>query len=124
MTEPLWYAGRAEVTGTGAAAVSRDLLNWAHPEKPQSWVIEVFITTPAGAGMAGTVTMSSTCRHAQGGLELAWAAGANGFARLIFGAQGDSGTVSVATATAGPVNFNGSVLQVSSTPINSAVTAW
>ena len=118
--EPLWFAARANVAGIASA----DLINWAHPNKPQGWVIEILVFDTVGGG-AGEISMTSTTRHAQGGLVLPFAVGATGYARLIFGAQGDSGSIKVTGATGGSVfQFNASVLQVTSTPVGSNVTAW
>ena len=118
---PLWYAARANVVGIGGA----DLINWAHPERPQSWVAEVLVFDSSLVGSAGTLTMSSTTRHARGGLSLAFTTGAQGYARLIFGAQGDSGSIAVTGATAGgTLEFNAVIMQVTSTPTTATVTAW
>jgi hypothetical protein len=120
MIDPLWFAARANVAGIGTA----DLINWAHPAKPQSWVVEVLVFDSVGGG-AGSISMSSTTRHAEGGLTLPFTVGATGYARLIFGAQGDSGSIKVEGLTGGSaLQFNATVMQVTSTPVGSNVSAW
>lgn len=120
MTDPLWFAARGNVAGIG----STDLINWAHPDKPQSWVIEVLIQDTVGAG-AGEIQLTTTTRHAQGGITLPFAVGATGYARVMIGAQGDSGSIKATSASgASAFLFSATVMQVTSTPVDSAVTAW
>ena len=66
MTAPLWYAGRVDVAGAGAL----DVLNFAHPESPRAWVVEILVRDNALAGGTIAIELGSNLRMASGGLKL------------------------------------------------------